>query len=198
VAEPTSIAFNLRGCGRTWHAPGDLPLGLWRSSAWRHADGSPATTGPRRPFPGFGTARCLFRRGRPSALAACRSGSPRRPDPGGLPRVRHGAVSLPAHAIRLMAGRAPGPRADGSAPGDRTSAASPNHHRCRRTPGLQRTYGASFATDSVVRFWRAGFARFNRRLLTDWSNSLRMRTDEHGCRRSAISHLWQSSAWRAC
>ena len=53
----------------------------------------------------------------------------------------------------------------------------------------KRTYGASFATDSVVRFWRAGFARFNRRLLTDWENSLRKRTDEHGCRRSAIPPL---------
>jgi hypothetical protein len=40
-----------------------------------------------------------------------------------------------------------------------------------------------------VRFWSAGFARFNRRLLTDWSNSLPKRTDEHGCRRSAIPPL---------
>jgi hypothetical protein len=56
-------------------------------------------------------------------------------------------------------------------------------------PQACNAYGASFATDSVVRFWRAGFARFNRRLLTDWSNSLRKRTDEHGCRRSAIPPL---------
>ena len=55
-------------------------------------------------------------------------GYARRPDPGGLPQVRHGAVSLPAHAIRPIAGRAPGPRADGSAPGDRISAASPVLH----------------------------------------------------------------------
>jgi hypothetical protein len=62
-------------------------------------------------------------------------GYARRPDPGGLPQVRHGAVSLPAHAIRPMAGRAPGPRADGSAPGDRTSAVLPRSGTAQRVSG---------------------------------------------------------------
>jgi hypothetical protein len=94
VAEPPSQP-RLRstyGCVRTGMHPGDMPFSPWRSSAWRHADGSPRATGPRQPSPG----------------------------PAG-----RGAVSLPAHAIRPMAGRAPGPRADGSAPGDRGCSGPP-------------------------------------------------------------------------
>jgi hypothetical protein len=49
---------------------GDMPFSLWRSSAWRHADGS----------------------------------APADRTPAAFPRARHGAVSLPAHAIQPHGG----------------------------------------------------------------------------------------------
>ena len=93
--------------------PGDMPFGLWRSSAWRHADGSPA--GDRTPaaFPGSGTARCLFRHMPSDPWRVERPGrvltAPRRATgPRRLPRVRHDAMCLRAHGIRPVADRVGG------------------------------------------------------------------------------------------
>ena len=84
------------------HAAGAMPIGLRRSSAWRHAVGSPSATGPRRPSPGP-ARRGVSPDDMPSDLwPAQRPGHvPIRLPPGdrgssGPSRVRHGTVSLRA------------------------------------------------------------------------------------------------------
>ena len=81
------------------HVSGRTPSDLWRSSGRRHAHGSPRVTGPRRSSPGparrdVSPDAWHTTWGRPSALAACRSGPQGDRGSSGPPRVRHGAVSL--------------------------------------------------------------------------------------------------------
>jgi hypothetical protein len=123
VVEPTSIAFELRGCGRT----GMLPSTCHSASGGRALVGM-QTADPRRPdpggFPRVGTARCdsgrmasvrwRVERPRPGrVLKAPRwaTGSRR------LPRLRHDAMCLRTTCHPTSAGPAPWPRVDPAPPG---------------------------------------------------------------------------------
>ena len=114
--------------------------GLWRSSAWRHADGSPATTGPRRHSPGPRTARCLFRYMPSDPWRVERPGrvltAPRRATgPRRLPRVRQDAMCLGAHGIRPPADGSPattGPRRSTSHGSDETECRATGRRRFPR------------------------------------------------------------------